>query len=104
MDLYIGGTEESNKINNVIKQMIPYGNNAEPVNLSADGSFHIKNNAYRITLSNIEQYLRDSAGNYRQNCKLYVKVTSTISLYGKNITSVSEASMDLKQRQLFDLD
>ena len=79
-------------------------NNVEPVRLS-DGSFHIKNNAYCITISDIEQYLwDDDAGSYLPNCKLYVKVTSTVSLYGKNITSVSEASIDLKQRQLFDLD
>lgn len=104
VDFYIGGTEESNKINDKIKEMIPYGNNVEPVRLS-DGSFHIKNNAYCIALSDIEQYLwDDDAGSYLPNCKLYVKVTSTVSLYGKNITSVSEASIDLKQRQLFDLD
>lgn len=104
VDFYIGGTEESNKINDKIKEMIPYGNNVEPVKLS-DGSFHIENNAYCITLSDIEQYLwDDDAGSYLPNCKLYVKVTSTVSLYGKNITSVSEASIDLKQRQLFDLD
>lgn len=104
VDFYIGGTEESNKINDKIREMIPYGNNVEPVRLS-DGSFHIENNAYRITLSDIEQYLwDDDAGSYLPNCKLYVKVTSTVSLYGKNITSVSEASIDLKQRQLFDLD
>lgn len=104
VDFYIGGTEETNKINNIIGQMIPYGNNADPVILASDGSFHVKNNAYKITLSNIEQYLRDSGGNYVQNCKLYVKVTSTISLYGKDTTSVSETSVDLKQRQLFELD
>lgn len=104
VDFYIGGTEEINKINNVIGQMIPYGNDVEPVSLASDGSFHVKNNAYRITLSDIEQYLHDSGGNYVKNCRLYVKVTSTVSLYGKNTTSVSESFIDLKQRQLFELD
>ena len=64
----------------------------------------MENNAYRITLPQIEKYLRDTNGKYLQNCKLYVKVTSKVALYGKSTVSVSEASIDLKQRQLFELD
>lgn len=104
VDFYIGGTEETNKINNEIKQMISYGDNPKQIILSEDGSFHVENNAYRITLPQIEKYLRDTNGKYLQNCKLYVKVTSKVALYGKSTVSVSEASIDLKQRQLFELD
>ena len=104
VDFYIGGTEETNKINQEITQMISYGDNPKQINLSEDGSFHVENNAYRITLPQIEKYLRDTNGKYLQNCKLYVKVTSKVALYGKSTVSVSEASIDLKQRQLFELD
>ena len=71
------------------------------------GTFHLEeNNTYGFTVPAIEQYLKktDSSGEYKSNCKVYVKVTSTIKLYGKDVTSTSWAPINLKQRQLFDLD
>lgn len=77
--------------------------------VSADGKFHTKNNnAYALTIPQIEQYLRqteaDGTQDYRESCKVYVKVSSTVYLYGEPKTSTVWASVDLKQRQLFDLD
>lgn len=67
-----------------------------------------KNNAYGFKLPNIEGYIRASEnsdlGQYRSVTKLYVKVTSTVTLYGKENNKTSWAVLDLKQRQLFNLD
>ena len=41
---------------------------------------------------------------YKNNCKVYAKVSSTVYLYGKANTRTVWASINLKQRQLFDLD
>ncbi len=45
----------------------------------------------------------DAAGGYKKTCKVYVKVTSTVYLYGQPRTNSSVAELTLKQRQLFDL-
>lgn len=74
-----------------------------PVALSNDG-FVIENNAYALTLHNVEKYLKVANGEYKQKCKLYAKVTSTVSLYGQLKTNTSWSSIDLKQRQLFEMD
>lgn len=85
--------------------------NGDTINVSDDGLFHLKeNNAFKLTVPEPEQYLRtaESAasgeGNgYRKDCRLYVKVTSTVYLYGEPKTSTKWAGIDLKQRQLFEL-
>lgn len=66
--------------------------------------FSVGNNAYAFTVNNIEQYLKDVTGGYKQNCKIYAKVTSNVTLYGKKYTKTKWASIDLKQRQLFEMD
>ena len=56
-------------------------------------------------MKDIEKYLiKNENHSYKSNCKIWVKVTSTVSLYGKLTTNTSWASVNLKQRQLFDLD
>lgn len=82
--------------------MTAYGSGG-PVALSNDG-FVIENNAYALTLHNVEKYLKVANGEYKQKCKLYAKVTSTVSLYGQLKTNTSWSSIDLKQRQLFEMD
>ena len=72
-----------------------------------DNKFHLtQNNAYGFSISEIEKYLRDdqSNGEYYENCKVYIVVNSTVYLYGQENSQSSWASIDLKQRQLFDLD
>ena len=82
--------------------------NADVVTLdTSDRLFHLKdrdNDAYKISISDIEQYLRESGGNYKNNCNLYVKVTSKAALYGELKENSSVKSVSLKQRQLFELD
>lgn len=92
-----------------IGSLIPYGKENEPLYCSADGKFHTtQNNAYALTIPGIETYLRqteaDGTRDYRQTCKVWVQVSSTVYLYGEPKTSTVWASVDLKQRQLFDLD
>lgn len=110
VEFYIGGNsiEDSVSINSVIGKMIPYNKNADVVTLdTSDGLFHLKdrdNDAYKISISDIEQYLQESGGNYKNNCNLYVKVTSKAALYGELKENSSVTSVSLKQRQLFELD
>ena len=88
----------TNQINNL------KGYNGETVTLGNDGRFHTKNNnAFGFTINNIEQYLKKQNA-YKENCRLYVRVSSTVYLYGEDKTNTVWASIDLKHRQLFDLD
>ena len=68
----------------------------------------IMNTAYSLTVPGIETYLRkteeDGTQDYRKSCKVWAQVSSTVYLYGEPKTSTVWASIDLKQRQLFDLD
>ena len=59
-----------------------------------------------LKVSDIEQYLRNQNGSngYKESCKLYAKVSSTVYLYGQEHTSTVWSSIDLKQRELFELD
>ncbi len=103
------GSSKMTDITNVIGSLTDY--DGKTVNVGDYGSFHLKeNNAFKLTLSNPEQYLRTAGSatsgdknGYRKDCKLYVKVTSTVYLYGEPKTSTQWASIDLKQRQLFEL-
>lgn len=79
---------------------------SKTVDIGSDNKFHLKqNNAYSFEISGIEAYLRDTQniGSYK-NKKVYVLVTSTVYLYGNEVSTSSAAVLDLKQRQLFDLD
>lgn len=93
-------------LNQEISSLQIYGKQNEAIQIGEDGSFHFKdNNAYGLRIADIERYLKaqDQSG-YREQCKIYVKVTSTVSLYGTVTKRTSWTSIDLKQRQLFDLD
>ena len=94
------------KVRNItqeIGQLIPY--KADAISLGTDGKFHlVNNNAYEFTLKNVEQYLKSGTNGYKADCKIYVKVTSKVKLYGDTKEKSSYAVIDLKQRQLFDLD
>jgi len=92
-----------------IGSLSPYGKENEPLYCSADGKFHnVQNNAYSLTVPGIETYLRkteeDGTQDYRKSCKVWVQVSSTVYLYGEPKTSTVWSAVDLKQRQLFDLD
>lgn len=81
------------------------------INGNSDGKFNLTdNNTFRLTLTDIEQYLKEqetgtygTLNGYKKNCKLYVRVKSTVYLYGQENSNISWASIDLKQRQLFEL-
>lgn len=92
-----------------IGSLTPYGKEGEAILCGADGKFHTtQNNAYAFTIPEIETYLRqtetDGTQDYRKTCKVWVQVSSTVYLYGEPKTSTVWASVNLKQRQLFDLD
>lgn len=79
--------------------------NGSKINANQDGVFILEgNDTFSFTVSNIENYLKESGNLYNNNCKIHAKVTSTVSLYGKPVTKSSWAVIDLSQRQLFDLD
>ena len=86
-----------------------YGGSKEGIDVGTDGMFHTKDSSvYSLKLNNIEQYLKkqnaDGTYTYKNNCKVYAKVSSTVYLYNKPNTRTVWTSVDLKQRQLFDLD
>ena len=91
-------------LNTQIGQLIPYGKENEPVFLSTDQKFYLDNNAYKFNLDSLRQFLQNSDGSYKSNCKVYVRIKSKVSLYGREVMNYSWSSIDLKQRQLFDLD
>ena len=96
------GNTPLRNVDSDIASLTAYGN-GDAVTLSGEG-FEITNNAYALTLHDIEKYLQTANGEYKENCKLYVKVTSTVSLYGQLKTNTSWSSIDLKKRQLFEMD
>lgn len=99
------GTPDENSLTNIMKEidgLTTYGTGT--VIGKSGAGFSVGNNAYAFTVNNIEQYLKDGTGGYKQNCKIYAKVTSNVTLYGKKYTKTKWASIDLKQRQLFEMD
>lgn len=96
-------------ITNEINTIWEYGGSKDGIKVSNDTMFHTKNSSvYSLKLSGIEEYLKKTEGNgtktYKNNCKVYAKVSSTVYLYGKANTRIVWTSINLKQRQLFDLD
>ena len=96
-------------ITNEINTIWEYGGSKDGIKVSNDNMFHTKNSSvYSLKLSGIEEYLKKTEENgtktYKNNCKVYAKVSSTVYLYGKANTRTVWTSINLKQRQLFDLD
>ena len=92
-----------------IKNIKEYGGSKEGIDIGTDEMFHTRDSSvYSLKLNNIEQYLKrqnaDGTYTYKNNCKVYAKVSSTVYLYNKPNTRTVWTSVDLKQRQLFDLD
>lgn len=75
------------------------------VSLGDDAQFHLKkNNAFSFSITNIDDYLQDKNNDgYYSNKQVYVMVTSTVYLYNQNKSTSSAAVIDLRQRQLFDM-
>ena len=96
-------------ITDEINTIWEYGGSKDGIKVSNDQMFHTKNSSvYSLKLSGIEDYLKKTEENgtktYKNNCKVYAKVSSTVYLYGKANTRTVWTSINLKQRQLFDLD
>ena len=96
-------------ITDEINTIWEYGGSKDGIKVSNDKMFHTKNSSvYSLKLSGIEAYLKKTEENgtktYKNNCKVYAKVSSTVYLYGKANTRTVWTSINLKQRQLFDLD
>lgn len=103
-----GCPSDGKKVRNITSEigtLTGYGNIGS-VNVSGGKFYLSQNSAYELKIPNIEKYLRSQTGNngYKDSCKVYAKVTSTVSLYGKTYASTSWASIDLKQCQLFEMD
>lgn len=91
-----------------IQNIKEYGGTSEGINVSDDRMFHTKKSntfEFTVTEENLEKYLKDSQNNgYKNSCRIYAKISSTVYLYNKPNTRTVWTSVDLKQRQLFDLD
>lgn len=96
-------------ITDEINTIWKYGGSKDGIKVSNDNMFHTKNSSvYSLKLSGVEAYLKKTEENgtktYKNNCKVYAKVSSTVYLYGKANTRTVWTSINLKQRQFFDLD
>lgn len=104
----IGETVPEGNYENITKEVGPltqYGSK-NIVEIGSDGQFHLsQNSAYGFKIQDIEKYLySQQEQKYTSSCPIYVRVTSTVTLYGKQTKKATWAKLDLKQRQLFDLD
>lgn len=75
-------------ITDEINTIWEYGGSKDGIKVSNDQMFHTKNSSvYSLKLSVIEEYLKKTEENgtktYKNNCKVYAKVSSTVYLYGK---------------------
>ena len=53
----------------------------------------------------MEDYLKETrSGTYKKQCRIFAKIKSTVTLYGKDYDKETWTSVSLKPRQLFDLD
>ena len=104
-----GAPSESEKVTNITNQIGTLKSyDGKTIEESGDTFDITENNAFSMNVDDIEQYLRDTGSSdnlngYKKSCKLYVRVKSTVYLYGKENSNISWASIDLKQRQLFEL-
>lgn len=104
-----GAPAESEKVTNITNQIGTLkGYDGKTIEEKGDAFDITENNAFSLNVADIEQYLRDTGSSdnlngYKKSCKLYVRVKSTVYLYGQENSNISWASIDLKQRQLFEL-
>ena len=97
------GKRKLTNVTGAIGTLTEYGT-GETISLSGNQFVLNQNNAYGFTMPEIEKYLRTSGNRYKKECRLYVKVSSTVYLYGAPTESTTWSYIDLKQRQLFELD
>ena len=92
----------SDKVNTLKKY-----SDGKTISVSAkDGQFKLSgNDTFQFTLDNMEDYLKNAEnGTYKNKCRIFAKIKSTVVLYGKKYDKETWASISLKPRQLFDLD
>lgn len=86
-----------------VNTLTEYSDGAK-IRVNDKGVFALKgNDTFEFEISDIEKYVKNSDGSYRENCRIFAKITSSVTLYGKSNEKVSWASLGLKQRQLFDM-
>lgn len=75
-----------------------------PASKNSDGEYMAySGNVYGFSIDDLEQYVKGQNG-YRNNVKIYVKVSTQFMLYGRETSGECVATLSLQQRQLFDLD
>lgn len=117
MELYIENSDgEEMKINNEtvkVKKISVSGktdtlkkySDGQTVKLSENGKFKLPgNDTFQFSLKDMESYLKNSNGTYKKDCRIFAKIESSVTLYGKKWDKTTWASISLKPRQLFDLD
>ena len=70
----------------------------------SDGVFNLTgNDTFQFELKDMESYLKQADG-YKKNCRIFARIESTVTLYGSTANKETWTSINLKPRQLFDLD
>lgn len=81
-----------------------WNNNAPSKNGSSGTKLVSSGSVCAFTIDNLENYLKDTNGNYKNDIHIYAKVSKKMNYYGKEIEGKAMTSIALNQRQLFDLD
>ena len=92
----------SDKVNTLKKY-----SDGQTISVSADdGHFELAgNDTFQFTFDKMEDYLKETrSGTYKKQCRIFAKIKSTVTLYGKDYDKETWTSVSLKPRQLFDLD
>ena len=92
----------SDKVNTLKKY-----SDGQTISVSADdGHFELAgNDTFQFTFDKMEDYLKKTrSGTYKKQCRIFAKIKSTVTLYGKDYDKETWTSVSLKPRQLFDLD
>lgn len=100
----VDGVGQGAKLRKLNLTEIPVYHNGKPIAMK-DGEIYVNSgNVYDFTLSELEQYLVNQAGDFKSNVNLYAKISCEYLYYGQKREANAVSQIKLSRRQLFDLD
>lgn len=100
----VDGVGQGAKLEKLDLTEIPVYHNGKPIAMK-DGKIYVNSgNVYDFTLSELEKYLVNQAGDFKSNVNLYAKISCEYLYYGQKREANAVSQIKLSRRQLFDLD
>ena len=100
----VDGVGQGAKLSKLDLTGIPVYHNGKPIAMK-DGEIYVNSgNVYDFTLSELEKYLVNQAGDFKSNVNLYAKISCEYLYYGQKREANAVSQIKLSRRQLFDLD